>query len=629
MLSFFKKIILIYLLFCGKCINAQIKFTASLSSTQISKNELVQLKLSIENTRQATPIIIPPVFKDFDLVRGPYHESNIVLRNGELKEYHALNYVLKPKAVGNFTILPANAKADGQFFKSNAVSIKVTNTLVAKTKSYNFNTPLPDYKPRANAESAIFFTDNILKSGEDITDKINNNMFVQVDVDKTSAYVGEPIVATYKLYTRLKSESIITKTPSFNGFSVIDLQPANYGDYDKQKVNGKNYYVYIISKSQLYPLQTGNVELGKTEVENNITFIKEAYLKNKNAIGNDLFKNIDTANIPPNEMVKQKLTIQNKPLFVNIKPLPIINSAANFKGAVGNFTISSILQKNNFTTDDVVKLKVIISGNGNFQLINPPQIEWPQGFENFEPSIAEDFNKKNIPLSGKKTIDYSFTIAKPGIYILPTITFTFFNVGTARYITDSTKPIVLTVTKGVEKKELSNNKASKQDSNFFNIYKWIACGLVCLIMIAVFFWFIVTNQTQKDKIIKSPTTLPLEANKHEETTEDSVVLPPINWLAQAQNYLYTDNNTFYNELNLGLKKYLSTKLNLPVAIITKKNIAIALHKKNIDNNVSLKLQQIITDIEMQLYTPFADKEKMQELYYDTQKIIRLLDTLYK
>ena len=35
--------------------------------------------------------------------------------------------------------------------------------------------------------------------------------------------MGEPIVATYELYTRLPSETTITDAPSFNGFSVNDL----------------------------------------------------------------------------------------------------------------------------------------------------------------------------------------------------------------------------------------------------------------------------------------------------------------------------------------------------------------------------------------------------------------------
>ena len=68
------------------------------------------------------------------------------------------------------------------------------------------------------------YDDYILRKGENVAEKIKKNLFIKIDVNKKSCYVGEPIVATYKLYTRLKSESNIIKTPSFNGFSVSELE---------------------------------------------------------------------------------------------------------------------------------------------------------------------------------------------------------------------------------------------------------------------------------------------------------------------------------------------------------------------------------------------------------------------
>ncbi len=63
----------------------------------------------------------------------------------------------------------------------------------------------------------------ILKPGEKLSEKIKKNIFVRVEADKTSCYIGEPLVVTYKLYSRLKSESKVTKRPSLNGFSVYDM----------------------------------------------------------------------------------------------------------------------------------------------------------------------------------------------------------------------------------------------------------------------------------------------------------------------------------------------------------------------------------------------------------------------
>ncbi|MGF2413667.1 MAG: hypothetical protein ACQUYJ_15150, partial [Ferruginibacter sp.] len=64
----------------------------------------------------------------------------------------------------------------------------------------------------------------------------------------------------------------------------------------------------------------------------------------------------------------------------------------------------------------------------------------------------------------------------------------------------------------------------------------------------------------------------------------------------------------------------------PIETINKKNITEELDKKNIAVATSIQLQQLINDIELQLYAPFAEKEKMQELYESTADIIQLLDT---
>jgi hypothetical protein len=99
-----------------------------------------------------------------------------------------------------------------------------------------------------------------------------------------------------------------------------------------------------------------------------------------------------------------------------------------------------------------------------------------------------------------------------------------------------------------------------------------------------------------------------------------------NYLEQAGNLIHGDNTVFYTELNLALKKYLSQKLQLPIETINKKNIAEQLDKKNIAVDTANQLQQILSDVEMQLYAPFTSEEKKYELYNSAAEIIQLLDT---
>ena len=145
----------------------------------------------------------------------------------------------------------------------------------------------------------------------------------------------------------------------------------------------------------------------------------------------------------------------------------------------------------------------------------------------------------------------------------------------------------------------------------------IICGLI--------FWL------KKDK--KKEEQIKLEAAEKEakEKAEEEKVVETIstsdkNYLEKAGELLQENSTDFYRELNYALKNYLSQKLHLPIETINKKNIAEQLDKKNISVNTAIQLQQILSDIELQLYAPFSEEGKKQELYDNTAAIIQLLDT---
>jgi BatD DUF11 like domain len=630
MQAFLQKTILLFLILTSHVAMAQVKFSATVSASQIAKNEFVQLRLTVENGKEVQQIT-PPDFKNFTVVSGPNQESGMTMINGDVKQYISLNYILKPKGPGNFTIAAATAKADGKVLKSNTVSVQISNTLAANGGGgNNVNSPFAGINPFEDVAPQRPFNDNVLRKGENAAEKVNKNIFIKLDLDKTTCYVGEPVVATYKLYTRLKSESNLIKNPSFNGFSVIDLQMPDNVSYKREKVNGREYNVYVIRKAQLYPLQAGNLELEPAEIENNVTFIKEEYANRQQALMDDVFREFAEATIPAEGLESHKVTLQSKPASVTVKALPEAGAPAIFKGAVGNFTIAAMLEKNNFSSDDAGKLMVVVNGEGNLQLVNAPDIQWPNGFEAFEPSTTDDFIKTTVPVSGRKIITYSFTIEQPGNYTLPAIQFSYFDAKQGRYKTDSTKPIAFTVTKGTGKKAARAVTAIKKEpesllNKFIGNRRWVISTVAVLILCSLIFWL--KRDKKKEKIIAANKLKAAERSREEKEIINAIAMEEKNWLAKAEELLHGENSTaFYNELNFSLKSYLSKKLNLSVETINKKSIAEQLDKKSVSVNTSIQLQQVVNDIELQLYAPFAEKEKMQELFDGAAAIIEMLDT---
>jgi hypothetical protein len=212
----------------------------------MGKTDYVEVQFIIENAKQIGNLQ-PPDFPDFTIVQGPNQSTGMRVVNGAVSQYKGISYLLQPKRTGTLVIKSATATIDGQQARTNSVQITIRNTSQGN-KAPAFS-PLPDPSwPRAEPPVDM---DEVVKPGENVGDKIRRNFFIRVDVSKTECYLGEPIVATYKLYARLRSDSRVTRHPSLNGFSVYDMIDPSDDRVSVEKFNGKNFSVHIIRKTQL------------------------------------------------------------------------------------------------------------------------------------------------------------------------------------------------------------------------------------------------------------------------------------------------------------------------------------------------------------------------------------------
>ncbi|MGL6268012.1 MAG: BatD family protein, partial [Chitinophagaceae bacterium] len=290
---------------------AQIKLSVQVDENRISADDFLHLQYTIEHAKKITKFI-PPTFSGFKVIQGPDYSNGWTLINGEMKEYVAISFVLQPIRKGKFVIQPASVTADGQRLRSGSVAVEVTdpgNNAYIQTDKQAGNQPLNDM---------------ILKEGENINQKIKNNLFLRLELDKTSVFVGEPIVATYKLYTRLNSESKVTRRPSFSGFSVFDMADPESEQAHYETLNGREYNVYLLRKVQLFPLQEGNYELESIQVDNTVSFIKSSFARNQNTL-NEILSAFGEEGIGPAAWVKEQVTINSEPKVITVKALPVLN----------------------------------------------------------------------------------------------------------------------------------------------------------------------------------------------------------------------------------------------------------------------------------------------------------------
>jgi hypothetical protein len=600
--------------------SSQVKFYAEVPERTIGKSDYLQLSFTVENANKVEDIT-PPSFKNFQLISGPSQQSSMSNINGAIKRTISLVYLLKPLKTGSLTIGSAAATADGHELHSQPITVNVTNSSSASATPKNIspfsNLTLDELTVPARTE----YDDYILRKGEKVEDKIKKNLFIKVDVSKATCHTGEPIIATYKLYSRLKSESNVLKMPSFNGFSVSDLEKPESFTMTNERYNRRDYNVYIIRKVELYPLQSGNIVLEPAEVENRITFIK-ADAKPKNSTGfYDMMQDFADDNMMNADIIPEKVIIRSEPVTIKVTALPEENKPKDFKGAIGDFKITASLEKSNISIEDAGKLIVTIEGEGNIQMINAPVISNTAGLQFFEPSAKENIDKIRVPFKGMKSFSYPFTVSSAGKYTIPAISFSYFDNAKKEYRTIASEPIPLEVTKAITgSKRKDAVVANYSTSDSLGRFKWaIVSGLALLIVIVM--WISKTRRDKQStpKLAESSVL----ALKEESETDDSLLRR--HPLADVETILSGNTQHFYSTLNCSLRNYLSGKFNVPSEELSRKRINELLDRNNVGIGTSLLLCSLLENIEKCLYMPAIATAQIQEDYEKANEVIALLE----
>ena len=680
----------------GLYVSGQVKFTTVVSSQDVGKSDYLQVEFVVENAKEIADLV-PPDFPGFHIAQGPIQSSGMSIVNGNMSQYKALSFVLEPTKTGKFTIGGAAATVDGKHMQSNAVTVTVHNggsgSANSNSQQGSGNAPggnpfggNPFFQPSMpdpfGSEPGEVDRDYVIKPGENVKEKIKKGLFVKVQVDKNTCYVGEPIVATYKLYTRVGSESRITKRPSLNGFSVYDMIDPNQDAVSVEKLNGKNYTVHTIRKTQLIPLQAGTIDLDPLEVENTVHFVKAGGRgggHSGNSIRDLLDAMTDESGYGPE--VDENVTLDTKPYPITVKPLPETSKPATFNGAVGSFSVEASLDHKSVAAGDEATLHLVVKGKGNLPVIAAPVVNWPAEIQAFDPTAKEDVNKTVAPMSGSKSFDFVFAPRTAGHYTIPQIDFPYFDPASQTYKTAETQPLDIQVTPAVRShaKPADRNTAQLPSSPGMIGYArdyglWIAAFLV-LGGVAGYFWRqnrrlkkagqqdvspaklektatatrsgaaeklsaierlsgaekpMTTDKTNspvrddRRESVKEPVIPPSSATYASATTYVSAT-PPVNPLQEArQLFENEDSKGFYREVNRAIWKAMNRKLELPASDQNKQNSLRQLQLRGWDDTALMTLENLLNECEMNLYTPAYDRWNMQQLLRQAEWVLARL-----
>lgn len=561
---------------------SQIKFYSVVSEPEVSYNQTFQVQYVIQGASRIRDFRIP-LFDDFQLEEVFEVPSTPALDPKTLRmvDQHSKIAVLTPIRTGSFIIPSATAVINGKRMRSNTIRVKVNASGLSRV--------LPEsVTGRVNDASE-------LKAGEDIDQKVSANFFLRAEVNKTSCYVGEPLMAVYKAYSRLNANSHVVKRPSFTGFSVIEMVDSYEAQPTVEQLNGSSYYVHLIRKVQLFPLQSGNYQLDPAEIEGTIHFIR----------AND---NPDRAE-PLYTAVDHNVIVSTKPVDITVLPVPENGQPENFNGAVGDFSIEAHFGKGVTAEGEVMKLLVTISGNGNLPLVTSPAVTWPPGIDGGEPTVKESLNKYSYPVSGSKTFEYSFVAPVTGNYILPRIAFSYFDPVAKSYKILHKDSISFEIHQGRNAGELNHSATSTTKHRGFEI-QYLAFSLVALGIIS---WIAYQSFASWQK----------KKRKRAEAT--AVISKPVNYDPFERARLlaeYSDANEFYQETQRILWQVAAEKCEVPPSSLNKQNISNRLSQLGVEPSITKEYIRVIEQCELALYGVDNEVKDKKNLLHRAEQVVK-------
>lgn len=569
----------------------------------VALDEQFRLQYTV-NSQSVTDISKLPEISGFEVLYGPSRSTSFSMQiiNGKQTQNSSTtySYVLMAKKKGTFTMPALTVTVNGRKYTSNTVHVKVMSNSNASSGS-------------SSSRPSVVKSPN--------TEKISNkDLFIAVTANKSEVYEQEPVLLTYRVYSRVNLTELRGNMPDLKGFMVKEIPLPQQKSFSIDTFNGENYYTTVWSQYLMFPQQSGKLTIPKIKFDAVVVF------SNPNIDLLDAFFNGTSGSI------QQKKTIITPSLDVKVKPLP--DSPEDFSGGVGAFTIKAKAKNSTLKQNETLDLQVVISGSGNVDLIKAPKVEFPLDFDTYDPKMTNSTKLTSSNMNGSLTIDYLAVPKNKGHYTIPSIKLTYFDTQAKSYKTIQTEPVEIEVLKG-EKNVYADKQReilAKSDIRFIKTgdvklhqkedvlwntsFYWMLY-LAGLILAGLVFYILNRRMT-----VKGDSILMRRQGANRLATRR------LKKALQLQRKAQSD--MFYEEMLNALNGFVADKLNIPISELSKERMADDLSKSGVTPELSDRFLRLLDECEFMRYAGGTDKgERMEDIYRQGLDVIDLLDSSIK
>lgn len=551
-----------------------------------------------------------PGTEDFDVVWGPQKGSmsstNIVNGKRTTTRQETVTYLLQPKRTGTFTLTGATATVDKQHTSSSSLQIEVVQGNPQNPSAGNGAAQQGANAPRPGSDPAVSGTVS------------NQDIFLRLTLSKTNVVKGEPITATLKIYTRADISGFEDiKFPTFNGFWSKETVTVSNLDFNRENVNGVIYNSALLRQYALIPQQSGTLTIDPAEMVCQVRVRSSS--GSPLSIFDDFFDQYQTL----------RKRISTPAVQVQVRDLPA-GAPASFAGGVGDFKISAKLSKEGIKSNEAASLIITLSGTGNLSMLEAPKVDFPADFEVYDTRSTDKTSASGT--SGSRTFEFPFIPRSHGDFVIPSVEYGYYDIAHGKYASTATGDIAVSVEKGddiagggvvtagtnrqgvrslsedIRYIALGDGQLKKKGRFFAG--SLLFYGLLLLLVLFAFMTdlYLRHRQARRADVAGSRNR---RANRLARTR-----------LKQAETYLKQNLGTaYYEELHKALTGYVSDKLLIPAADLSKDTIGSQLRSRGVREETVEGLTTLIDQCEFARYAPDGGQTQMENQYNEALRAI--------
>lgn len=574
---------LLAMLLCAAGINAQeIQFNATVDRNTIEAGEHVRLQITQINVRARFAM---PDLGGLVILQGPFESSGMQDINGRVSRFANLTWTLTATKPGSYTIGAATIQAGGKTYQTQPITIEVTRS----------SAPDPNHPSVLQGQAR------------------NTNIFVTTTLSPNKVHVGQQVIATYTLYSRIGSlDPVKYDWPELSGVWSEEIEVKEKGWRGQpQVINGIPYYVATLRAQLLLPQRSGKLRIEPAS----LTFIANRTLFSQGST----------------------VAIQSNPVELTVLPLPS-PAPADFTGSVGDLQMTVQTDRTEVKANEAIQLHVRFSGKGNLKLLEAPTLKLPVGFETYDPKVTDKITVNTNGMGGSREFEYLLIPRHEGDHELPAIGFSYFDVKSGGYKQLSAPPIAFHVLPGeggasspsavhpgrtdVQMLEHDIRYIRTGDPGLrpsgrllFGSAPWIA-GMAAPALAFVLFlgWHRKRERALADVTGTRKRLADRIARKH---------------LAEAAKLVNaTDRAPFYTALSKALQGYMADKFQLGLAQLTQPMVRERLAALPDGQALADRYVMLITACDMARFAPVEERPR-QQLYDDAAALIGRIENAHR